>query len=132
VAIIDFRIRPPYKEFKGTAMYAQAERRDRITRSLGFEPSRAAMQESVDLMLAEMDAAGVDLGIVVGRNSGALGSVANAIVREFCEAHPGRFIPIASIDPLDRKRAIREIDEAIEAGSLAVNIEQAALLRLCI
>ena len=123
MAIIDFRIRPPYKDFKGTAMYAQAERRDRITRSLGFEPSRAAVQESVELMLAEMDAAGIDLGVVVGRNSGSLGSVPNSVVQEFCEAHPGRFIPIASIDPSDRKRAVREIDEAVAAGYLAVNIE---------
>jgi predicted TIM-barrel fold metal-dependent hydrolase len=123
VAIIDFRLRPPYKEFLGTAMYAGAARRDGITRAIGFEPSSAAVQQSVNLMLAEMDAAGVDLGVVVGRNSGALGSVPNAIVREFCDAHPGRFIAIASIDPSDRKRATREIDEAIAAGSPAVNIE---------
>ncbi len=64
MTIIDFRVRPPYKEFLGTAMYGQAERRDRITRSLGFEPSSAAVQQSVELMLAEMDAAGVDFGVV--------------------------------------------------------------------
>jgi predicted TIM-barrel fold metal-dependent hydrolase len=123
VAIIDFRIRPPYKEFLGTAMYAQAARRDGITRSIGFEPSNAAVQQSVELMLAEMDEAGVDLGVVVGRNSGALGSVPNAIVREFCDAHPGRFLSIASINPTDRKRAVGDIDEAIADGFLAVNIE---------
>lgn len=123
MTVIDFRVRPPYKEFQGTAMYAQADRRDRITRSLGFEPSRAAVQKSVELMLAEMDAAGVDFGVVVGRNSGSLGSVANSVVQEFCEAHPDRFIPIASIDPSNRKRAIREIDDAMAAGFPAVNIE---------
>lgn len=101
----------------------KSERRDRITRSLGFEPSKAAVQQSVELMLAEMDAAGVDFGVVVGRNSGILGSVANSVVQEFCRAYPDRFIPIASIDPSDRKRAIREIDEAIAEGFLAVNIE---------
>src|SRR5690606_18857971 len=103
MTVIDFRIRPPYKDFLGTAMYAQAERRDRITKSIGFEPSRAAQEKSVELMLAEMDAAGIDMGVVVGRNSGALGSVDNAVVREFCEAHPNRFLPIASIDPSDRR-----------------------------
>ncbi len=35
--IIDFRIRPPYKGFLDTIMYAGAERRDRITRSVGLE-----------------------------------------------------------------------------------------------
>jgi hypothetical protein len=128
VAIIDFRIRPPYKEFLSTAMYAQAARRDGITRSIGFEPSNAAVQQSVELMLAEMDEAGIDLGVVVGRNSGALGSVPNAIVREFCDAHPGRFLSIASIDPTDRKRAVHDIDEAIAAGFLAVNIEPGGAL----
>jgi predicted TIM-barrel fold metal-dependent hydrolase len=123
MTVIDFRIRPPYKDFLGTAMYAQAERRDRITRSIGFEPSQAAQQKSVELMLDEMDGAGIDMGVVVGRNSGSLGSVDNAVVREFCNAYPGRFIPIASIDPTDRQRAMHDIDEAVADAFLAVNIE---------
>lgn len=123
MAIIDFRIRPPYKGFLDTAMYAGAERRDRITRSIQLEPSLAAQQKSVPMMLAEMDSAGIDLGVVVGRNSGVLGSVDNAIVKEFCDAHPGRFIPVASVDPTDRKQAARDIDAAISTGFRAVNIE---------
>lgn len=121
--IIDFRIRPPYKGFLDTIMYAGAERRDRITRSVGLEPSPAAQNKSIEMLLAEMDAAGVDLGVVVGRNSGSLGSVENAVVKEFCDAHPGRFVPIASIDPTDRKRAARDIDAAMAGGFRAVNIE---------
>lgn len=123
MTVIDFRIRPPYKDFLGTTMYAQASRRDRITRSIGFEPSQAAQQESVELLLAEMDVAGVDVGVVVGRNSGSLGSVDNAIVKEFCKSYPDRFVPIASIDPTDRKRALRDINEAVAGGFLAINIE---------
>lgn len=123
MAIIDFRIRPPYKGFLDTAMYAGAERRDRITRSIQLEPSPAAQQKSVPMMLVEMDSAGIDLGVVVGRNSGALGSVDNAVVKEFCDAHPGRFIPVASVDPSNRKQAVRDIDAAVSAGFRAVNIE---------
>lgn len=67
--IIDFRIRPPFKGFLETAMYKGAARRDRITRDIGFGPSRAAQEKSVDLLLAEMDAASVAMGVVVGRNS---------------------------------------------------------------
>lgn len=122
MAIIDFRIRPPYKDFLGTVMYAGAERRDRITRAIGMEPSPAAQQKSVDMLIAEMDAAGVDMGVVVGRNSG-LGSVDNAQVKEFCDAHPGRFIAVGSIDPTDRKKAVRDIDAAIAAGFKAINVE---------
>jgi hypothetical protein len=123
MTIIDFRIRPPFKDFLGTAMYSGAERRDRMTRSIGFEPSPAAQQQSVDLMIEEMNAAGITLGVVVGRNSGALGSVDNATVKEFCDGYPGRFVPVASIDPTDRKKAAVAIDAAVSSGFKAFNIE---------
>ncbi len=124
--IIDFRIRPPFKTFRDLVMYSSAERRDRFTRQLGFEPSRAASEQSVDLMIGEMDAAGIDIGVVVGRNSGMLGSVDNDIVLEFAANHPGRFIPVASIDATRRKHAIEQIDRAVAAGFKAINIEPGA------
>ena len=121
--VIDFRIRPPYKEFLDTVMFAQAERRDRITRAIGFEPSIAAQQKSVDLLLAEMDTGGVGAGVVVGRNSGSLGSVPNDVVKEFCDRYPGRFIPVGSVDPHHRKPAIAEIERVMALGFKAINIE---------
>lgn len=124
--IIDFRIRPPYKAFTSMVMYAAPERRDRFTRQLGLEPSRAAQEQSVDLMLREMDEAGIDMGVVVGRHSGSLGSVDNETVLGFTQAHPGRFVPVASIDVTDRKRAIGQIDAAIKAGFKAINVEPGA------
>lgn len=123
MAVVDFRIRPPYKAFLDTVMYTGAERRDRITRSVGFEPSPAAQQKSVPMLLDEMDVAGVDIGVVVGRNSGTLGTIDNTVVKDFCDAHPRRFVPVASIDPLDRKRAERDIDAAIAKRFRAINIE---------
>lgn len=124
--VIDFRIRPPFKTFRDLVMYSSAERRDRFTRQLGFEPSAAAREQSVELMIAEMDAAGVDIGVVVGRNSGMLGSVDNDIVLEFAQSHPGRFVPVASIDATRRKPAIEQIDRAVAAGFKAINIEPGA------
>lgn len=125
--IIDFRIRPPYKSFLATAMYRGAARRDRITRDIGFVPSPAAQEKSVELLLAEMDAAGVHIGVVVGRNSGALGRVDNAEVKEFCDAYPGRFVPVGSICPLPRKEAQREVDALIAQGFKAINVEPGGL-----
>jgi predicted TIM-barrel fold metal-dependent hydrolase len=121
--VIDFRIRPPYSEFLKTAMYANAARRDGLTRAIGLEPSPAATMLSVELLMEEMRDAEVDLGVVVGRNSGALGSVSNEVVKQFCDLHPGRFVPVASIDPANRRAAIREIDACIGLGFKAVNIE---------
>src|SRR5262245_31500583 len=110
--VIDFRIRPPYKDFLDAVMYAQPERRDRFTRQLGLAPSRAATEKSCDLLIAEMDEAGIDVGVVVGRSPGFLGSVSNATVMEFVRAHPGRFHAVASIELGHRKRAVKEIDDA--------------------
>jgi predicted TIM-barrel fold metal-dependent hydrolase len=124
--VIDFRIRPPYKGFLDAVMYSQPERRDRFTRQLGLVPSRAATERSCDLLLAEMDEAGIDMGVVVGRSPGFLGSVPNATVMEFANAYPGRFHAVASIELGNRKRAIKEIDDAVAAGFKAVNIEPGA------
>jgi predicted TIM-barrel fold metal-dependent hydrolase len=124
--VIDFRIRPPFKAFADMIMYAAPERRDRFTRQLGLEPSPAAQRKSVDLMIREMDDAGIDIGVVVGRQSGSLGSVDNETVLEFTSAHPGRFIPVASVDVTDRRRCIAQIDLALTQGFKAVNIEPGA------
>jgi uncharacterized protein len=128
MTIIDFRIRPPYKGFLDTLMYSEPERRDRFTRQLGFTPSPAASEKSCALLMDEMDAAGIDIGVVIGRDSGFLGSVSNADVMEFVSVHPDRFLAVASVDLSDRKTALREIDAAMTAGFRAVNIEPGAQL----
>lgn len=126
MTVIDFRIRPPYKDYLNMVMYTNPERRDRFTRQLGMEPSPAATQKSAELLLAEMDEAGVDAGAIVGRNAGFLGSVSNVTVMEFVSAFPGRFLPVASVDISNRKSAAEEIDAAMAAGFVAVNIEPTA------
>jgi predicted TIM-barrel fold metal-dependent hydrolase len=123
---IDFRIRPPLRGFLDMVMYANPERRDNFTRQLGFEPSPAAEEQSMDMMIAEMDDAGIDRGVVVGRNSGMLGRVSNEDVRAIVQGYDGRFIGVASIDPTDRKGAVAEIDAAMGAGFKAINIEPGA------
>jgi len=126
MSVIDFRIRPPYKGFLDTLMYSQPERRDRFTRQLGLEPSPAATQKSCNLLLREMDEAGISRGVVVGRDAGFLGSVSNADVMEFTRAHPARFLAVSSIDLTNRKKSIAQIDETTAAGFCAINIEPGA------
>lgn len=121
--VIDFRIRPPYKEFLHTVMYEGAARRNGITRKIGFKPSAAAEEQSIPLLLKEMDAAGVRQGVVVGRNSGALGTVSNATVKEFCTQYSGRFIPVGSIDPAAWKQAPALAEELLRDGFKAIAIE---------
>lgn len=121
--IVDFRLRPPVGGFLDTLMYSAGERRDGFTRTVGFEPSPAAQQQSMDLLLQEMDAAGVHKGVVVGRLAGTLGSVPNADVQRIVAEHPGRFIGAASIDPTSRKGACVTIDQALRDGFKLINIE---------
>lgn len=124
--IIDFRIRPPLRGFLDTLMYSAGDRRDGFTRTVGFEPSAAAQSQSMALLLKEMDQAGVDKGVVVGRLAGTLGSVSNDDVAAILSEFPDRFIGAASIDPTHRAAAFATIDNAIKSGFKLINIEPGA------
>lgn len=121
--VIDFRLRPPLGGFREMIMYANAPRRDRATRMHGFEPARSATEQSVDLLIEEMDRAGIDTGVMVGRVSKVFGSVSNDDLLKIAADYPGRFVGIPSIDPVDRKAAAAEIDEVAAKGFRAVGIE---------
>jgi uncharacterized protein len=124
--IIDFRCRPPLKGFLQTVMYANGERRDRFTRQLGLEPAPSAQQKSLPLLLEEMKAANVVMGVVMARNSNFLGSASNADVAAIVAEHPQRFCGVSAIDPTHRKQAIKQIDDALAAGFRGVTIEPGA------
>ncbi len=124
--IIDFRLRPPLKGFLDMVMYSAAERRDRITRQHGMEPAESAQKKSMDLLLSDMNEAGVTTGVVMGRYSGLYGSVSNQDVADIVKAYPGRFVGIGSIDPSNRRAAIRQIDEALSLGLKGINLEPGA------
>ena len=126
MAVIDFRLRPPVKGFLDMVMYSKAERRDGITRQHGMEPAASAQAKSMEQLLAEMDAAGVTCGVVMGRCSGLYGSVSNQDVADIVKTWPGRFIGVGSLDPSDRRKAIAQIDEAIALGLKAINLEPGA------
>ena len=126
MAVIDFRLRPPVKGFLDMVMYAKSERRDGITRQHGMEPARSAQAKSMDMLLVEMDEAGVTCGVVMGRFSGLYGSVSNQDVADIMRSWPGRFVGVGSIDPSERKRAMAQIDEAIGLGLKGINLEPGA------
>ena len=60
MAVIDFRIRPPFKGFLDMVMYANPDRRNRFTAQLGFGPAPSTTEKSMDLLMDEIKAAGVD------------------------------------------------------------------------
>jgi predicted TIM-barrel fold metal-dependent hydrolase len=123
MTIIDFRLRPPLAGFLTMALYTETERRDGITRIHGFEPAPSVRDKSMPLLLKEMDAAGVTMGVIIGRNSGRYGSLSNDDVAKMVADYPGRFVGTASIDPSNRKIASEQINQAIKLGFRAINIE---------
>lgn len=66
MAVIDFRLRPPVKGFLDMVMYSKAARRDGITRQHGMKPAASAQAKSMDMLLTEMDEAGVTCGVAWG------------------------------------------------------------------
>lgn len=124
--VIDFRLRPPLKGYLDLIMYAGAERRDRLTRQHGMEPAESAQKQSMELLLKEMDESGVTTGVVMGRFSGAYGSVSNQDVADIVKAYPGRFVGVGSVNPANRRHAIKQIDEALALGLKGINLEPGA------
>jgi hypothetical protein len=71
------------------------------------------VQKSVELFLQEMDDAGVDKGILVGRQAGHR-IVSNDDIAELRHQYPGRFpIALAGINGIDVPAAIREVERTI-------------------
>ena len=125
--IIDFRLRPPTGAFLKTRIFSAPDNRDRYTAKLGFQPAPSVQQQSLDLLFAEMDAAGIGTGVIVARNTDRLGVVTNEDVAAIAAAHPDRFIAAGSVHPANRKSAMQQLETARELGLRMVNIEPGAL-----
>ena len=71
--VIDFRMRPPVGGFLQALMYRNVQRTAKIARSIGMELPPSVFEESVDLMLQEMEEAGIVTGFTALLNDKALG-----------------------------------------------------------
>jgi hypothetical protein len=59
--------------------------------------------------LAEMDSAGVSVGMLCGWHGPGGPMISNDEVAQHCRAHPGRFVGIASVDLFRPMDAVREL-----------------------
>jgi predicted TIM-barrel fold metal-dependent hydrolase len=114
--IIDARVRPPFKSLKQVLAAAPGSRPP-VKRSplvSGYERPPSMVQKSLDLFMEEMDGAGVEKGILVGRQAGHR-IVSNDDIAELRNMYPDRFpVAIAGIDGNDEKAAIREVERTIK------------------
>ena len=119
--IIDFRIRPPFKSFMGLKIVKNWQNvvpaTPRDVRPTGFErrPVPSVDQADIDLMVREMDEAGVTHGVIMGRQTGSpvYGDTDNADVYELTQKYPGRFFGFAGISP-HSPTALEEIERTGE------------------
>ena len=114
--IIDARVRPPFKSLKQVLAAAPGSRPP-VKRSplvSGYERPPSMVQKSLDLFMEEMDEAGVEKGILVGRQAGHR-NVSNDDIAELRNMYPERFpVAIAGIDGNDAKAAIREVERTLK------------------
>lgn len=73
---------------------------------------------TLDEMLRQMDAAGIEKGFLIASRSGQLGLPASnhipyELVAEAVRAHPDRFFGLAGIDPTKGMTGVRELEHAI-------------------
>ena len=101
--IMDMRLRPPLPTWIKQAQF-EIGNHYYPTRK-GFLRPPSAEKRSLPLLLQEMDAAGISLGVVMGRQSvEPLGSIPNDEIAECIRQHPTRFVGWAGIDlamPMD-------------------------------
>jgi hypothetical protein len=117
--VIDMRVRPPAKGFDNLALYWDRPRIYPMTRELGFEPPPSYVNESFDEMLTEMDAAGIEKGVLTGRQGSArMGTVTNPEIEAVVSTHPDRFIGMGGVDTGSLETAQCHIQEILDSPHL--------------
>ncbi|MGE0153529.1 MAG: amidohydrolase family protein [Reyranellaceae bacterium] len=122
--IIDMRLRPPLPSWLKTPLFAPGGKS--ATWHPDFPRPASADTGAIADLLEEMDAAGVAIGVVMGRQSaGGLGSVPNEEIAGLVRVHPSRFVAWVGIDVGQPTDAIlAEIDRFVgEHGFRGVSIE---------
>jgi len=119
--VIDFRCRPPTEYF---LQYFDAARVGWMAARLGAKDlAPSFLQGSMDLFWQEMDEAGIDIGVVLGRNSPAVfmgkpfkeAFIPNEHVAELQAKYPTRLVGFGGIDASNsRHNAVDETVRCVE------------------
>lgn len=126
--IIDFRVRPPFKEFLGSFLYRPRDfNPPSATMSglqIGRRRCRSFEERSMDAFMQEMDDAGIDMGVAMGRQSPApYGAIPNEDVVELVRSYPGRFIGFGGVDGSRGKAAVDEVSRIADMGLKGVAMD---------
>lgn len=119
--IIDARVRPPYKSLT-QVLAPEPGARPSVKKSplvSGYERTPSMTQKSWELFMDEMDASGVDMGILVGRQAGHR-VISNDDIAELRDRYPDQFpIALAGINGANVEAGIREIERTVRGMHFA-------------
>jgi len=121
--IVDMRLRPPLKTWIGKLQFTRG---DDYYRNLGYERPSSTRTQSTDDLLCEMDDAGVQWGVIMGRQSEEpLGVIPNDEIQACIDQHPDRFIGWVGLDlSQSMDWCLREIERCLaKPGFKGVSIE---------
>lgn len=108
---IDFRVRPPFKNYLN--FFASAEHLGGFAGQFGLPLAPSITEKSEQLFIKELDEAGIDIGVIPGRT---MMGVSNDELFEFADKYPGRFYIFPNVNAIDTKAALEAIDKYIVHG----------------
>lgn len=127
---IDFRVRPPYGSFLKAVPYQNLERTEFVCQRIGASLPEAARQGSVEMMIQEMEQAGIQKAVIPARKTTpSYGMVDNKDVQHFIDLDPNRFIGFMGADPLEGRQALEEIEQLVIRGKFTGVVMEVGMLR---
>lgn len=122
--VIDVRCRPPFKGFK--QQFSPASNKA-TSAKFGLTSPESVQQISEELMLKEMDEAGVVCALATGRNGHFRYNVPNDDLVDMTAHYGGRFIGAAGLDCANVPQAMADVEKYVINGPLkAVSMEPGA------
>lgn len=128
--VIDFRVRPPYKEFIDLDIMKRYQHIS--TDPMKWVPAihggrkqvPSIVQKDINLFIKEMDEAHVTLAGVMGRRTGDVwGDVSSDTIQNLIQEFPGRFFGFAGINPHEAD-AVEQIDKYVgQQGFKGISID---------
>jgi predicted TIM-barrel fold metal-dependent hydrolase len=104
--VIDFRVQPPHRSFLDLHFFRPRPAVEDPVHgnpfAVGRGPNPSFAARSLELFVAELDAAGVERAVIVGQRAAARwGSASNDDIVDVQRRHPGRFAAVGGVDPVD-------------------------------
>ncbi len=126
--IVDFRIRPPYRGFTDLHIFRPRDPNPDPVKahglSLDLPEYKSRSELSMTHLISEMDEAGIDVGVVHGRQSPPpFGSVSADTVAAIVEEYPGRFVGFGGVDGTRGKKALEEIERCHSLGLRGISFD---------